>query len=320
MIFDVFNGDADGIFSLLQLRKDNPKNSMLVTGVKRDIALVCKVDKNIATHVNVLDVSYEKNESAVKAVLNENISVFYADHHRAGNIVESPLLTALIDTHPNTCTALIINDMLRGKYHQWAIAAAFGDNLNERAFSLSEQHGLSTEQAKQLQELGVLINYNGYGATVEDLHYHPAELYKSLIEFETPFDVISSTNSPFSVLKSAYSKDIARARSENAKYNSDSLMLIELPNEAWSRRVSGVFGNMLANESPQKAHAVLTKNPNEDTYTVSLRAPMSNKQGAGDICAKFISGGGRAAAAGVNALPFDEVQRFILEVESHYKP
>ena len=41
---DVFNGDADGICALLQLRKAEPRDATLVTGVKRDINLLAKVD------------------------------------------------------------------------------------------------------------------------------------------------------------------------------------------------------------------------------------------------------------------------------------
>ena len=37
---DVFNGDADGLCALHQLRLAEPRESVLVTGVKRDIALV----------------------------------------------------------------------------------------------------------------------------------------------------------------------------------------------------------------------------------------------------------------------------------------
>ncbi|MGB5082223.1 MAG: acetyltransferase, partial [Burkholderiales bacterium] len=35
---DVFNGDADGLCSLRQLRLAEPAESQLVTGVKRDIS------------------------------------------------------------------------------------------------------------------------------------------------------------------------------------------------------------------------------------------------------------------------------------------
>jgi len=42
-VYDVFNGDADGICALIQLRLANPSESTLVTGVKRDIALARQV-------------------------------------------------------------------------------------------------------------------------------------------------------------------------------------------------------------------------------------------------------------------------------------
>lgn len=42
MNYDIFNGDADGIIALLQLRLADPIDSQLITGVKRDIKLVEK--------------------------------------------------------------------------------------------------------------------------------------------------------------------------------------------------------------------------------------------------------------------------------------
>ncbi|MFA0622220.1 DHH family phosphoesterase, partial [Vibrio sp. 10N.222.49.A4] len=47
MHYDVFNGDADGIIALLQLRLSEPRKSVLVTGVKRDIKLVSQVASQI---------------------------------------------------------------------------------------------------------------------------------------------------------------------------------------------------------------------------------------------------------------------------------
>ena len=41
--FDVFNGDADGICALHQLRLAKPLQSLLITGVKRDVALLSRV-------------------------------------------------------------------------------------------------------------------------------------------------------------------------------------------------------------------------------------------------------------------------------------
>ena len=79
MHFDVFNGDADGILALLQLRLAEPKQSTLITGVKRDISLVKQVDINLAKSVTILDISMEKNTEAVTQLLNDNIPVFYVD-------------------------------------------------------------------------------------------------------------------------------------------------------------------------------------------------------------------------------------------------
>jgi hypothetical protein len=42
MRYNVFNGDADGICSLVQLRLSIPKNSKLINGLKRDISLLKK--------------------------------------------------------------------------------------------------------------------------------------------------------------------------------------------------------------------------------------------------------------------------------------
>ena len=317
MYYDIFNGDADGIIALLQLRLANPVESKLVTGVKRDIQLVQTVEASKGDTLTILDISMEKNIGGVVKALEQGASVFYADHHRSGDIPEHENLDAHIDLDANTCTALIVDKLLAGKYHAWAITAAYGDNLIAKADQLAAQAGVSKKQASQLKELGTLINYNGYGAVVGDLHFDPAELYRSLLAYPSPFDLIADLDSPFYKLQNAYQDDMAKAQAISAKHQSSSLSVFELPNEAWSRRISGVYGNLLANQSPDSAHAVLTLNE-DNTYLVSLRAPLNNKQGAGEICSSFNTGGGRAAAAGINALPVEDLALFISKVESHY--
>jgi len=317
MIYDIFNGDADGIVALLQLRLAKPLESTLITGVKRNIQLLSQVDVQAGDVITVLDVSMEKNMPALVDALDVGAEVFYADHHRSGDIPDNKNLQAHIDLDANTCTALIIDKLLDGQFHEWAITAAYGDNLIARADQLAKDAGISQEKAALLKELGTLINYNGYGAKVGDLHYDPAELYQALLHYSSPFQVIEDKNSPFYVLQKAYQQDMDNALAVQAKHRSNKLGLFELPNAAWARRISGVYGNLLANQAPDSAHAVLTLNKDE-TYMVSLRAPLNNKQGAGDICSQFETGGGRAAAAGINALPVSELQRFIDLVESNY--
>jgi len=321
MHFDVFNGDADGIIALLQLRLSKhavqPTATTLVTGVKRDISLLKQVDANVATSATVLDISLEKNVEALERLLTNNVEVFYVDHHRTGDIPQSDKLTTLLDTDANTCTSLLVNEHLNGEFSLWAIAAAFGDNMKKSATTLANQLGLSTEQQSLLAELGIYINYNGYGATVDDLHFHPAELYQLLLQYPDPFALINQPDSVFSQLKAAYLSDMDNAQSAAVLHDEVSLKAVQLADEPWARRVSGVFGNDLANSAPDKAHVVLTLNIDK-SYTISLRAPLNNKQGAGELCAQFPTGGGRAAAAGINALPAEMLGDFLSCVAEYY--
>ena len=318
MHFDVFNGDADGIIALLQLRLAEPKNSTLITGVKRDIQLLQQVPSNQAKSVTVLDISMEKNQTALNDLLNHNIEVFYVDHHRAGDIPESDHLKTIIDTDANTCTCLLVNQHLSGQYVLWAIAAAYGDNMLAAADKLADEQGLSLSEKRQLKALGTYINYNGYGSSIDDLHIAPDALFNTLLAYPNPFTLIAEPNSVFAILEQAYQDDMQQANNAQALHDDDVLQVILLENASWSRRVSGVLGNELANQSPDKAHAVLTLN-SDNTYLVSLRAPLTNKQGAGDLCVQFETGGGRAAAAGVNKLKQEKLGEFIELVSKYYQ-
>ena len=67
--FDVFNGDADGICALIQLRNAEPREAELVTGVKRDINLLDRVEADPGSLVTVLDVSLDKNRAGLERAL-----------------------------------------------------------------------------------------------------------------------------------------------------------------------------------------------------------------------------------------------------------
>jgi len=318
MHYDVFNGDADGIIALLQLRLAQPKESILITGVKRDISLLKQVDANQAASVTVLDISLEKNIEALQVLLTKQVDVFYVDHHRTGDIPQSQYLSTLINTDANTCTSLLVNDYLKGKYVLWAIAAAFGDNMKSAATKLAIEHGLTSIEQEKLAQLGVYINYNGYGRSVDDLHFKPAELFRTLLKYPDPLVLIEEQGSVFSTLASAYQHDMAKAQSASILIDNDTCKAVLLDDEAWARRVSGVFGNELANQSPDKAHAVMTLNA-DNTYTVSIRAPLNNKQGADEICSQFPTGGGRSGAAGINNLPKEMLETFMQTMTQYYQ-
>jgi hypothetical protein len=318
MHYDVFNGDADGIIALLQLRLAEPKESILITGVKRDISLLKQVLDKDASSVTVLDISLEKNIDALNVLLANQVDTFYVDHHRSGDIPQSEHLTTLINTDANTCTSLLVNDFLNGKFVHWAIAAAFGDNMEKAAKKLVQEQGLNLSEESKLAELGVYINYNGYGRSVDDLHFKPTQLFKLLLNYPDPLTLINEKDGIFATLASAYHQDMAKAQSANVITDTDVCKVVLLDDEPWARRVSGVFGNELANNSPSKAHAVLSLN-SDDTYTVSIRAPLNNKQGADEICIQFPTGGGRAGAAGINNLPQKMLKTFIKTMTQYYQ-
>jgi hypothetical protein len=315
--WDVFNGDADGICALLQLRLAEPKNSQLVTGIKRDIELLDRVTAKSGDQVTALDVSLDKNRDHLQRILDVGADVFYVDHHFAGEIPNSSSLKTLINEAPDVCTSLLINQHLKGAYQQWAIVGTFGDNLKKSAHGMAKSQNLSDLDLAKLERLGILINYNGYGATVDDLHYHPADLFNLMLPYKNPSDFISDCKHEYEKLENGYESDFKFAENADTLFSDNTVAVYVLPNEAWARRVSGVFGNHLANLNPDRGHAILT-NKADGNFLVSVRAPLNNKRGAADLCRKFPSGGGREAAAGINDLPKSMVDDFIAQFREQY--
>jgi hypothetical protein len=152
------------------------------------------------------------------------------------------------------------------------------------------------------------MNYNGYGKSVEDLHLSPRELYEAVRPFKDPLDFYRQSH-VLTQLKEGFDSDMALARSQKPLRESDSGRIFQFPATSWSRRAVGVFANEKARELPKKAHALLVNN-GDGTFLVSVRAPLVRKQGAVDLCRRFPSGGGRAAAAGINQLPAKQLDEF----------
>ena len=311
MEFDVFNGDADGICALHQLRLVNPADSELVTGPKRDISLLKRVKAQAGDRVTVLDIALSKNREALDRLLEAGVQVRYFDHHQPGDIPAHPNFEPHIDTDANVCTSLLVNQTLQGRQRVWAVTAAFGDNLAEAARQAALPLDLSATQLAQLQSLGECLNYNGYGETLDDLFFDPADLYRQLSPYADPFAFIAESPA-YQTLKAGYQDDMARAVAVMATEARVAGRIFMLPAEKWARRISGVFGNQLAVESPTQAHAVLTAKSGGG-YVVSVRAPLSAKFGADELCSQFDTGGGRKGAAGINHLPESEVGRFIAD-------
>ncbi len=314
--FDVFNGDADGICALHQLRLAQPRESTLVTGVKRDINLLKRVAARSGDSVTVLDISLDKNRDELVRLLKQDVAVAYFDHHFAGEIPESNNLSVQIDTAGDVCTGLLVNRHLDGAFLPWAVTALFGDNLHDAARSAAQPLNLSDSQLDQLETLGTLLNYNGYGSTLDDLYFPPDQLYRKIQPYADPFEFIAS-DTTFQTLSEGFESDMNRAQSIDPVLETERCAAFTFPNESFSRRVSGVYSNQLARENPDRAHALASLLPSGD-YLVSVRAPLATKTGADELCRQFPTGGGRKAAAGINELPGDQLQAFLDAMQKQF--
>ncbi|KVP59916.1 acetyltransferase [Burkholderia ubonensis] len=314
--YDVFNGDADGICALQQLRLASPAASILVTGPKRDIALLARVPAVRGDAVTVLDISLDANRAALTALLDGGVDVVYFDHHEPGVVPVHACLHACIDTAPTVCTSLIVDRHLAGRHRLWAVVGAYGVNLVEAAGRRAAQAGLAEPDARRLQALGEAINYNAYGDSADDLFMPPLAVYASLRSCVNPLDFAGS---PLALqLDDNRRRDLACAARQRAAFVMPGARAYVLPDARWARRVRGAFANQLARDAPDRAHAVLTIAP-DGTYTVSVRAPLAAPRGADRLCRAFPGGGGREGAAGINRLAPDRLDAFVAALSAAYR-
>ncbi len=307
--FDVFNGDADGICALQQLRLATPLESTLITGVKRDIRLLERVAAHAGDTVTVLDVSMDRNREALLGLLAMDVQIEYFDHHFAGPIPGHRGLQAHIDPAPGVCTSVLVDRHLQGRHRLWAVVAAFGDNMARTAREIAQACGLAAPQAARLCELGEAMNYNAYGASEADLLMPPAELYRAVHPYASPFDFIDGEPTA-GMLNDGRRQDMALARRVKAAFRLPAGDIYVLPEAAWARRVHGALANELAASSPELAHAVLCERASNG-YIASVRAPLARPVGADRLCRRFPGGGGRAGAGGIDELAPDCLQHFV---------
>jgi len=306
--YDVFNGDADGIFALHHLRLAYPLDTVLITGAKRDISLLERVPAGQASDISVLDISLDVNVAALKQLLDTGSRVSYFDHHAAQQAFDHPNLRLFWDESPTVCTSLLVDQHVQGQFHTWAITASFGDNLETVAQTLALKAGLSTQQTDALQRLGTVLNYNAYGETVADLHIAPDALYRALHPYVDPFDFIANS-AQYRILSDGYQSDEQSMVSLKPQWSASCGDIYVLPNAPWARRISGIFANQLVSEKPDKSFAVLTEQSN-GCYSVSVRTGTPMTTPAHRFCETFATGGGRKGAGGINRLPADETEQF----------
>lgn len=302
-----FNGDADGLCALQQLRLTGELEPTvrLVSGVKRDIALLGRVQAGPGDRVTVLDIAHEQNREDVQRLLADGAQVRYFDHHYPGELPQHPAFEAHIDTAAHVCTSLLVDAWLQGRAHRWAVVAAFGDGMPGPARALAERHGVAETDVAALAELGQLLNYNAYGDSLADLHFEPLALAEQLRPYADPLDFVGDSEC-FTVLRAGYAADMAAAEGLSPWREGAGMRLFRLPAQAWARRVSGVLANSLAAAAPGRALGLLSAKPDGD-WMFSLRVPEGAVWSADAFCRQFPGGGGRVRAAGINRLGVEQL-------------
>ena len=307
--FDVFNGDADGICSLHQLRLADPLDAILVTGRKRDIELLQWVPAADGDVVTVLDISLDRNRGALAKILDTGAVVRYFDHHFAGAVPAHPNLTTVLDDSREACTSALVDRHLGARFRPWAVVGAFGDGSDAAARKLAQPLALDARALAQLRDLGVTLNYAAYGQSEADMLALPVDLYRTVRNYDDPFE-LAEKEPVIGLLDEERRKDLERTRSLKPLRAFGAACVWMPPDAAWSRRVHGTFANRLSRQHPAAAVAVLA--PRADgAFVVSVRAPAGRSMTAVQFCRGFPGGGGRKASAGIDRLEAESLPSFL---------
>ena len=287
--FDVFNGDADGICALVQLRLAAPIDAVLVTGTKRNIALLDRVAGDAGDTATVLDISLAANRAALLRLLDRGVAVQYSTtttraSSRCTRTTRTSTPIVGLHRHPGRPPSLRPASRLgdRGRLR--------GQPSTRPAETLASSLGLPAREVAALRDLGDCLTYNAYGVGIEDAIVHPGELFRTLLRHADPFRYMS-TDGVFAAIDEARRRDLALAWQIRPAHALPRARVYVLPDAAWSHRVRGLFSNELANAEPGLAHAVLTANA-DGGFAVSVRAPHASDGPMG--CAALPRGGARS--------------------------
>lgn len=323
--FDVFNGDADGICALHQLRLARPRAAILITGAKRQIALLDRVRQTLdlaapgsaplrPRRVTVLDIAIERNRPALDRLLAEGARVQWFDHHEPGPIPSDRSLDARIDTDPRVCTSLLVDRYLRGRYRRWAICAAFGDGMagsaEALAASLPSKQALSGPELAQLRTIGEAINYNAYAADTGTALLDAVSFYRRLAGIADP---LALADWPLiGALTRMSTDDLGEALRAGPVVDLPAGAAWILPPTIAARRARGLVAQHLRARSGQRTVMIVAPD-GKGRVDISIRCPADAAQPASAFARRYDGGGGRATAAGIDRLPIEALDALLVD-------
>ena len=324
----VFNGDADGLCALQQLRLAGPraaaqgeqgeKSEALITGVKRDIALLDRVRSVAGDTCTVLDVSLDVNRAGLVALLAGGVSVRYFDHHFAGDIPAHPALDAHIDLSPNVCTSLIVDRTLEGRFRRWAIVGAYGDSMTAEADALAREAGIAPEADGAAQGAGhrhqlqrLRRDHRGPARPSGRAGRRDAAVRRSAAVRGRLGGLQTTGRRHAEMTWSSQSGSGPRAR-RRARSSSCS------PTRR-GRAAPAARSPTTRQRRTAAAPSPSCRPKTEGGFLVSVRVPRDFSVSAEAFCRRFPTGGGRKTAAGINHLPSEELESFTSAFEQQFR-
>ena len=185
------------------------------------------------------------------------------------------------------------------------------------AMNMAKSENLNEDQIILLKQIGLVVNYNSYGQTVEDLFYTPEEIAEAVKACGSDIFRFTEQRDIFSTLLENFSADMSSAVCQEPYSIGENTVIYTLPNEPWTHRIMGSFSNHLVSTNKDLACAIAVLN-SDGTYRISVRSSINNPHGAGDLCKKF-GGGGREKAGGVNNLDESELDNFKKEFDRTFQ-
>lgn len=314
--FYVFNGDADGLCAQHILFLELGPPQLRVTGLKREIELLERIPPGAAGHVHALDISLKRNLAALSALLKRgNVKVTWYDHHEPGVPPIHPSLELHVNQAPETCTAAIVNAVRGHRQPLWAAMAAFGDNLPATGSSLASAGGASAHEAQLLRRAGSLLNYNAYGELPGDQMFPAADLAKRMEAYSSALDFCWDAI-VFGPLASQFEADQEALQTLSPLADAPRAKAFVVPDAPFARRYAATWANERVLERPDEALAVLHA-VSEGAYRISVRASRAGGPPASDLAIEF-GGGGRKLAAGIDALPAGDLDRFLRRFTEYF--
>lgn len=308
-----FNGDADGLCAQHIYALESGLPSVRVTGWKRDVRLLTRLAALDSARIRVFDISLDQNREALDTLLaKEGVDIEWYDHHEPGEPPVNPRLVLHINQAPGLCTAALVDSALGRRHRDWAAMAAYGDNLPVTAEGILREGGIDPAQWTRIERAGILLNYNAYGDRPGDVLFEPADLAARLAPFASARDFCAEL-AVFGPLQAQFESDVERFQGLAALATGPAAQAYLVPDQPWARRYSATWANERIRFHPGEALAIL--HPRADgSYLVSIRSPRlpgRPSPPASDLAREFPTGGGRKLAGGINALPKEELERFL---------